>query len=428
MKNVEHRRHRGAAARSADRPGAQQRRLRAVPGALHGLQPLRRRATARRRRDGGQSARAVARRGAASSATSPPTCPTADVSPFLQPTYNASIDFKQPAFLRRPRDAAAIGVFTHRSINPGVFIDHGYGGQVTFTHEVAIRAPVSLNYRYELNRVEASDVYFCVNYGVCDTLTISTLRSHQSLSPLDAHRLHRPIGPAVLADARATSRALDFEHASAFTLSDYRYNRVFFDAAVYGHKSRTKHVFSAHLRVGFVRALSSGDGQRRAASAQSASTPAARTRCAATPRTSSVRAFSRSTTRRSSRDATSIGGGTCALHARRRWSSAIRTRRSSRNADFIPQPLGGTSLLEGSVEYRFPLPGERPLGRPVHRRRVPRRRHRRTRGHRQRAADQQLSERDGAVTPGFGFAIRRRSARFASTSASTRTARRISRS
>ena len=98
----EHRRHRGAAARSADGPGSQQCRLLAVPGALHGLQPVRRRATARRRRHGGQSVRAARSRGAAFSATSRADVPDRDVSPFLQPTYNASIDFKQPAFLQRP--------------------------------------------------------------------------------------------------------------------------------------------------------------------------------------------------------------------------------------------------------------------------------------------------------------------------------------
>ena len=36
----------------------------------------------------------------------------------------------------RPSDAIAVGAFSHRTINPGVFIDRGYGGQLTFTHEV----------------------------------------------------------------------------------------------------------------------------------------------------------------------------------------------------------------------------------------------------------------------------------------------------
>src|SRR5581483_3599189 len=77
--------------------------------------------------------------------------PDGNVTPYLQPTYNASIDFKQPAFLR-PTQSVAFGGFSHRTINPGVFIDRGYGGQATFTHEIRVRAPASLNYRYELNR------------------------------------------------------------------------------------------------------------------------------------------------------------------------------------------------------------------------------------------------------------------------------------
>jgi len=153
------------------------------------------------------------------------------LAPFLQPTYTASIDFKQPAFLQRPADQAGVGAFTHRSINPGVFIDRGFGAQATFTHVLRLRAPVSLNYRFELNRVDASDVYFCVNFGVCDQATIGALRSHQSLSPLTltgfVDRSDVPFSPTKGYVAR-----LDLEHASAFTGSDYRYNRAFFDGAL----------------------------------------------------------------------------------------------------------------------------------------------------------------------------------------------------
>src|SRR5262249_42012611 len=78
-----------------------------------------------------------------------------NVTPWLQPTYTANVDFKQPDIFQST-NAASVGAFSHRTINPGVFIDRGYGGQLTFTHEVRPRAPVSLNYRYELNRVDAS--------------------------------------------------------------------------------------------------------------------------------------------------------------------------------------------------------------------------------------------------------------------------------
>ena len=134
----EHRRDRSAAARSARRARVQQHRLPAVPVALHGVQPVRRRAAARHRRQRS----AICSRGSSQGRGPVPRrrgrrARTANVSPYLQPTYNASIDFKQPAFLQRPATRSAFGAFAHRSINPGVFIDRGFGGQATFTHQIA---------------------------------------------------------------------------------------------------------------------------------------------------------------------------------------------------------------------------------------------------------------------------------------------------
>lgn len=276
-----------------------------------------------------------------------------NVSPFLQPTYNASIEFRQPAFLRRPADAAGLGGFAHRTMNPGVFVDNGYGGQVTLTHQVKIRAPASVNYRYELNRVHASDTYFCVNYGVCDTLTIGTLRSHQSLSPATltgfVDRSDRPFSPTKGYVAR-----LDFEHASAFTLSDYRYNRAFLDAAVYGHKSGTARVYTAHLRVGMVKALSSGPDAgvlhpRKRFYAGGANSVRGYSESQLGPR---ILTIDDSTL---VANAASVGGGTCAATTDAVKFCDPNTPALGRDK-FTPQPLGGTSLLEGSVEYRAPLP------------------------------------------------------------------------
>ena len=278
------------------------------------------------------------------------------VGPYLEPTYSASIDFKQPAFLQRPKDAFGVGAFAHRAINPGVFIDRGYGGQATYTHTVTTRAPASLTYRYELNRVQAGDVYFCVNYGVCDTLTIGTLRGRQSLSPLTLtgfiDRSDQPFSPTKGYVAR-----LDMEHASSLTVSDYRYNRIFFDAAIYGHKSRTNQVYSAHLRAGFVRALSGGaDGgaihPRKRFYAGGANSVRGFGESQLGPRILTIdgnEKFLNATT-------TLPGAaGTCALTV-----EAVKycdpNAASLRSADFTPQPLGGTSLLEGGVEYRVPLP------------------------------------------------------------------------
>ena len=277
-----------------------------------------------------------------------------DAAPYLQPTFNASIDLKQSSFLRRASNSAGIGVFTHRSINPGVFIDKGYGAQATFTNEVAIRAPVSINYRYELNRVEASDVYFCVNYGVCDTLTIGTLRSHQALSPLTltgyVDHTNTPFAPTSGYVAR-----LDVEHASRLTASDYRYNRVFLDGAVYSGRRRDKHILSAHLRAGWVNALESGEvpgvlHPRKRFYAGGASSVRGYSENQLGPRILTIDGATLLN------GATSTGGGTCALTVDAVKFCDPNSSKLTR-VNFIPQPLGGGTLLEASVEYRFPMPG-----------------------------------------------------------------------
>lgn len=279
--------------------------------------------------------------------------PDSNVAPYIQPTYSASINLKQPALFGRVKDAAAIGAFAHRDINPGVFVDRGYGAQGTLTHLITTRAPASLSYRFEVNRVQASDVFFCVNYGVCDASTIGSLRSHQALSPLTltgfVDRSDLPFSPTKGYVAR-----VDFEHASAFTLSDYRYNRIFVDAAAYGHKSRTNNIYSAHIRFGFVRALTTGADSgvlhpRKRFYSGGANSVRGYGENQLGPR---ILTIDDSTL---VRGATSVAGGTCGLTAE---TVKFCDPNSSKlhPADFITQPLGGTSLLEGSVEYRIPLP------------------------------------------------------------------------
>src|SRR4051812_16080255 len=175
----------------------------------------------------------------------------AGAAKYLQPTWAASVDFRQPAFLHRPKNQAGFSAFAHRRSTPGIFIDRGYGGAVTLTNQVRIRAPVSLTYRYEINRVDAGDVYFCINYGVCEAQTIEVLRAHQSLSPLalDAFidRSDDPLDPT-----RGYQARVNLEHASKLTASDYGYSRAFLDIAAYNHHGPSN-AYGGHLRGGFIR-------------------------------------------------------------------------------------------------------------------------------------------------------------------------------
>jgi outer membrane protein assembly factor BamA len=216
---------------------------------------------------------------------------------------------------------------------------------------------VSINYRYEINRVEASDVYFCVNYGVCDEHDQHARRQTKATRDLAivlvtgyVDRSNIPLGPT-----RGYTARLDFETASQFTGSDYRYNRAFLDAAVYSGRRRTRHVFSAHLRAGWVAALQGGDVSgvihpRKRFYAGGANSVRGYAENQLGPRILTIDASTLVA------NATSIGGGTCGRTLETIVFCDPNSAKLSR-ADFIAQPLGGTTLFEGSVEYRFPFPG-----------------------------------------------------------------------
>jgi outer membrane protein assembly factor BamA len=271
--------------------------------------------------------------------------PGAGMGKYLQPTWAASVDFRQPAFLHRPKNQAGVSGFAHRRSTPGIFIDRGYGAAVTLTNQVRPRAPVSLTYRYEINRVDAGDVYFCINYGVCEAKTIDILRAHQSLSPLSLagfiDRSDDPLDPTRGYQARA-----NIEHASRLTSSDYGYSRAFVDFAAYNHHGPTN-AYGGHLRGGFIRTGIGSDDvlhPRKLFYAGGAN---------------SVRGF-----------ATNQLGPRVLTIAPERLIDAgcgdptlasCDPNAGLSDKDFKPQPLGGTSILEWSAEYRMSIGFERRL-------------------------------------------------------------------
>jgi outer membrane protein assembly factor BamA len=293
---------------------------------------------------------------------------TGDAGDFLAPTWQASVELRQPSFLRRPRNALAIGAFAQRRAVPSVVIDKGYGGNLTYTRTLGLRAPASLSYRFEVTRVEAGGPYFCVNFGVCDTTTISALRSHQRLSPLAAQfqvdRSDQPLAPT-----RGYTARVDLEHASGLTVSDYRYNRAYAEGTLYARMGQRSSVLASHLRVGFVRPLA-GSGTI----GQAVLHPRKRFYAGGSQ---SVRGYGENqlgprilTLPREfllfSKTAPGAQGVCDPTSEAIRFCdpNVITDSAGKRVGDdkFTPRPLGGTSLLEGSIEYRFALPFLENLG------------------------------------------------------------------
>lgn len=280
-----------------------------------------------------------------------------DRSRYFAPTYNASAELQQPWF-GSARNALALSVFTHRRSAPGIYVDRGFGSSATFTREVALRAPVSLNYRFEVTTVEAGDVYFCVNFGVCDRPTLDALRGSQRISPLtlagNIDRTNDPFSPTQGFRGRSA-----LEHASGFTASDYRYNRASAEAAAF-RRIRRRGVLGGHIRLGWVKGVASTGEALGGLQGEDILHP--RTRFFAGG-AQSVRGF-----------------GENQLGPRVLTVSAVELRAGKLSKDgplacpestpitdcdpnsvafqdkvFQPRPLGGNTVAEASIELRFPV-------------------------------------------------------------------------
>jgi len=280
-----------------------------------------------------------------------------DADEFLNPTYNASVDFTQP-WLWSPQNSGGLGIFAYRRLAPGVFVERGEGANISFTRDVADRVPVSLAYRFELTGVAATDVYFCVNYGVCDLQTIAALRERQRIAPLvltaNVNRANDPLEPR-----RGYTSQLRVEHASAYTGSSFRYNSIYLDGAVY-RPVGSRSVLAAHTRVGWVRALSSTTLATSTGIDVSGDILHPRTRLYAGG-ARSVRGVGEnqlgprvltvppSKLQQICPELTGLSVVNCDLSRPNTAGDHLADR------DFVPRPLGGRALLEGSLEFRFPV-------------------------------------------------------------------------
>ncbi len=318
---------------------------------------------------------------------------TSSLARYFVPTYNASIDLRQPWF-GSPHNELALSLFTHRRSAPGIYVDRGYGTSFTFTRDLTDRAPASANYRFEISKVDAGDVYFCINYGVCDQPTLEALRGNQKLSPFTItsalDRTNDPFSPS-----RGFRANGSVEHASAFTVSDFRYNRATADGAAF-YQIRRRGVIGAHTRVGWVNSLGSTEQALGVAPTVDGGVLHPRKRFYAGG-SHSVRGFGEN--QLGPRVLTvpiGILQRNDSLNVACKSGTDVTTCNPSplKDRDFEPRPLGGNFVIEGSVEARIPvwrdLFGAAFLDGAVVRQKT----------------NPALSPRKAAITPGFGFRYR----------------------
>jgi outer membrane protein insertion porin family len=318
--------------------------------------------------------------------------PSASLARYYVPTYNASIDLREPWF-GSPHNELALSLFTHRRSAPGIYVDRGYGTSLTFTREIYERAPVSANYRFEISKVDAGDVYFCINYGVCDRPTLEALRGNQKLSPftlaMNIDRTNDPFSP------RTGYRANGgIEHASTFTGSDFRYNRALADGAAF-YPIRRRGSLGGHLRVGWVNSLgSTAQAVGIDASLGGGEVLHPRKRFYAGG-SHSVRGFGEN---QLGPRVLTVPIGVLQSHdtLNAACTSGTDVTTCNPNAglldrDFEPRPLGGNFVVEGSIEAHFPV-WQQLIGAAFI-----------DAGMVSQRTNPALPKKRSAITPGFGF-------------------------
>ncbi|HET9797058.1 MAG TPA: BamA/TamA family outer membrane protein, partial [Gemmatimonadaceae bacterium] len=155
---------------------------------------------------------------------------------------------------------------------------------------------------------------------------------------------------------------VSLEHASQLTVSDYSYNRAYGEGTIYRHFGPRGGVLAGHVRIGFVRPSKGLTGEsvlhpRKRFYAGGAQSVRGYGENQLGPRILTI-------PHGYLINAVTASGAPCDA-----FSDAIRfcdpnTIRDSSGTDpqpvgddkFTPRPLGGTSILEGSIEYRFPVP------------------------------------------------------------------------
>jgi len=265
---------------------------------------------------------------------------------FTQSTWQGSAELTR-LWAGSPRNRVTVGGYSHQRLEPSVFIERGSGGFVAFTRELAQRAPLTVGYRLERAAVDAPDVYFCQSYGQCSASVVAALREPRRLASVTLNWWLDRTDNAVTPSRGYTLRA-DADHASAVTGSEFRHNRLAAEATTYLKLGRA--VLATRARAGWVRAPnSSGDGAGVAALHPRALFFAGGVE--------SVRGYHENqlgprVLRVRSEDLIASG---CTPES---VVDASCDPAAAPASVFSPRPVGGTTLLEGTAEVRFPIGGK----------------------------------------------------------------------
>lgn len=176
-------------------------------------------------------------------------CGQAGTGDFGGLNWLVSADFVQPwVFSQRFQFSAS--VFFERQSLQDVFVRKAIGSDIRFFRQLDTSTQLSVFYRPELTELAAAEVFFCTSFLACAPTDIGVLQGANWLAPM-GFSLVRDRSNDLLNPSSGYTLLVDYEHASAFTGSNFAYNRVFGEASIYRAFGRGQ-VLAARLGGGWV--------------------------------------------------------------------------------------------------------------------------------------------------------------------------------
>ncbi len=276
--------------------------------------------------------------------------------PYESLTWLATADFTQP-WIFSTRNSFGASIFAERQSLPDIFIRRAVGLQFALIRAIGPRTALTLAYRPERTQLQAAEVLFCTGFLVCTPEDIGILGGTNVLAPVGLNFM-RDRSNDLLNPTRGFRLNIDLEHAAAWTASDFRYDRASVEGTSYTPAGDV--VVAARLRGGWV---GSGGFDRLIQAREGPDIVHPQKRFYAGG-ASSVRGFGQgrlgprvltvNDTQVLLDPAGANGNGGAGCTPSELMDLSCDAGNLADN-QFLPRPTGGATVMEGNLEFRFPL-------------------------------------------------------------------------
>jgi outer membrane protein assembly factor BamA len=280
-------------------------------------------------------------------------------APYDKPGGALTVDLTQPWFFDAANSFGA-GVFVERRSIPNVFVRTSQGGYLAATRALSPIATITVGYRPERTRLDAEDLIFCVNFTTCQAADIRILRDPHWLAPLTA-TFARDASNSLFAPTRGSIFRLESEYAAPATGSEFGYTRLIADWITYRELVRGL-VLATRVRPGWAtsvnepgRGLGLHPQKRFFAGGPNSVRGFAQYQLG--PRLLKIDALPELLTA----DPDSHFGG-CTPQEVNAATCDVSALADGSPGKFDIRPVGGAAALEGSMELRFPVVGDKLRG------------------------------------------------------------------